>query len=363
MKKRLIVFLVLISLLFNICQAEDNAIDQELLQVNLPTPAAFDLGEEINLVGFRNLHKVECSIQYPLKPGITVWSAKESYYYITTQEGYTNTYRMTEKNVGFFLKPVDTQKKAKDVVRFFHEGLIISDRERYAMIANVLTGLGYEEHFRPQVFGLHVNRRHERWELVFLEYKKPQPFSSGDSLAIVLHKFALTNEGFIAFESTVIFSAPSARWPGQEPGREISKKQRQQRRKQFIRIIDSILGLQKIQVGSAFLYVEIANTPKQRTQGLMFRKNLPANAGMIFVYSQEQQLSFWMKNTFIPLSIAFLDRNGRIVSLADLKPLDLTAVDSRFPAKYALEVNQGWFKNNNIQIGNKVKGIEYIFVE
>ena len=118
-----------------------------------------------------------------------------------------------------------------------------------------------------------------------------------------------------------------------------------------------LLPTASIQVGEQSIVVEIADESHERQRGLMYRKNLPVNHGMIFVYPDERVLSFWMKNTHIPLSIAYADGAGKIVHIADLKPLDLSSVSSVYPAQYALEVNQGWFKNNSIEVGETIKGL------
>src|SRR5919202_3654913 len=99
--------------------------------------------------------------------------------------------------------------------------------------------------------------------------------------------------------------------------------------------------------------VEIADTPAEQETGLMGRSALAPNAGMLFVFGQDQPLSFWMKDTLIPLSIAFMDSQGRIVDIQDMQPLDQTPHDSAAPAKYALEVNQGFFAAQGIQVGDQ----------
>ncbi len=102
------------------------------------------------------------------------------------------------------------------------------------------------------------------------------------------------------------------------------------------------------------LNVEIAATPERRRLGLMFCDTLGENQGMLFVFSEEKQLSFWMKNTPIPLSIAFIDKNGTIVDIKDMQPLDTTVYHSKRKAMYALEVNQGWFRERGIHVGDTV---------
>ena len=99
---------------------------------------------------------------------------------------------------------------------------------------------------------------------------------------------------------------------------------------------------------------EIADTEFRRMKGLMFRESMQENRGMLFVFEHEQHLSFWMKNTYIPLSIAYIDRRGVIMEIHDMKPLDTSITyPSKNPAKYALEVNQGWFRKHAINAGKQ----------
>jgi hypothetical protein len=99
------------------------------------------------------------------------------------------------------------------------------------------------------------------------------------------------------------------------------------------------------------LQVELATTQEQRSQGLMFREDLPANGGMLFVFPYEREVSFWMKNTPLPLSIAFLDAEKHILNIADMQPFDQTSHRSAGRARYALEVHQGWFAERGIEAG------------
>jgi uncharacterized membrane protein (UPF0127 family) len=101
--------------------------------------------------------------------------------------------------------------------------------------------------------------------------------------------------------------------------------------------------------------VEIAATDTERERGLMGRTALAEDAGMLFVFDREQQLSFWMKDTLIPLSIAYINESGRIVDIQDMQPLDETPHPSTEPARYALEVNGGFFVARGIQVGHKVE--------
>lgn len=112
---------------------------------------------------------------------------------------------------------------------------------------------------------------------------------------------------------------------------------------------------------NAGLYViraEVVDTPETRARGLMYRESMPANHGMLFVFSFAEQQCFWMKNTLIPLSIAFLDDQGVIVNIADMKPQTENSHCSAQPVRYALEMNQGWFATRHIRPGFKISGLE-----
>ena len=101
--------------------------------------------------------------------------------------------------------------------------------------------------------------------------------------------------------------------------------------------------------------VEVADTPQARARGLMFRTHLPEDHGMLFLFESPQRLVFWMKNTLIPLSIAFLDARWRVVDIQDMDPPrpggEIPIYVSRAEAQYALEVNQGFFRRHGITVG------------
>jgi uncharacterized protein len=101
--------------------------------------------------------------------------------------------------------------------------------------------------------------------------------------------------------------------------------------------------------------VEIADDLPEQTRGLMERTALGEDRGMLFVYQDEEVRSFWMKNTLIPLSIAYIDSDGRIVDLQDMKPLDENPPHyvSAEPARYALEVNKGFFEEHGVKVGDR----------
>lgn len=114
-----------------------------------------------------------------------------------------------------------------------------------------------------------------------------------------------------------------------------------------------------IKVGSANLLVEVADDPDKRQKGLMFRTALEKNKGMLFVFEKEEPLSFWMKNTFIPLSIGYFNKKKELIEVMDMVPVRSSSEKpnsyaSSAPAMYALEVNRGWFSENKIRPGSKL---------
>ena len=111
-----------------------------------------------------------------------------------------------------------------------------------------------------------------------------------------------------------------------------------------------------IQVNDITLHVEVASTHEKRLQGLMHRKTLPENKGMLFIYSSERIIKLWMKNTYIPLSVAFLNKEKKIINIEKMKPNQTKVIyRSKDLALYAVEVNQGWFETNKISVGDNFK--------
>lgn len=102
------------------------------------------------------------------------------------------------------------------------------------------------------------------------------------------------------------------------------------------------------------LTVELASTEPQREQGLMYRQSLDDSWGMLFLFPQEGMGGFWMKNTYVPLTIAYLAADGTVVDFKDGKPLDETVLTPSAPYRYVLEVNQGWFTRHGFGAGTKV---------
>ena len=110
----------------------------------------------------------------------------------------------------------------------------------------------------------------------------------------------------------------------------------------------------EIIINGETFYVEIARTEAERARGLMYRKTLNERQGMLFVFELEQPLSFWMSNTYLPLSLAFLSNSGEILEIVDMQPLSRTTVQSRFPSKYALELLQGSFRQVGAKVGDYI---------
>ena len=111
--------------------------------------------------------------------------------------------------------------------------------------------------------------------------------------------------------------------------------------------------------GPVEVRAEVADDDAERQRGLMERDELADDAGMLFVFGREQQLSFWMRNTRVPLSIAYIAADGRIVDIEDMEPFDdRTQHPSAEPARYALEVNQGFFEERGIEVGDTVESAE-----
>ncbi len=102
------------------------------------------------------------------------------------------------------------------------------------------------------------------------------------------------------------------------------------------------------------LRVEIASTPSERQKGLMHREHIDPDCGMLFIFTEDRILSFWMKDTGIPLSIAFLDKNGKVTDIFDMEPFSLKAVRSSAPCRYAIEVQKGFFRRAGLTTGDTV---------
>ncbi len=115
-----------------------------------------------------------------------------------------------------------------------------------------------------------------------------------------------------------------------------------------------ILPRASMRVGEKTLEVELARSQDEQAMGLMFRKSLAEGKGMLFIFPQDKQLSFWMKNTSIPLSIAYISSSGKILDIFDMEPFSEAPVKTEHYARYALEVPQGYFEKHGVQVGDSV---------
>jgi uncharacterized membrane protein (UPF0127 family) len=114
-----------------------------------------------------------------------------------------------------------------------------------------------------------------------------------------------------------------------------------------------------LQAGMHNIRAEVARTPLQTQTGLMFRREMGTHEGMLFVFDGLSKRCFWMKNTLLPLSIAFIADDGSIVDLAEMQPQSEASHCSSQPVRYALEMNQGWFAKRGIKPGFKLKGAPF----
>ena len=115
----------------------------------------------------------------------------------------------------------------------------------------------------------------------------------------------------------------------------------------------------KLSAGMHQIDAQVAQTPAQRQIGLMFRRDMPQHEGMLFVFEQPTTQCFWMKNTLLPLTAAFVADDGTIVNLADMKPQTEDSHCSTKPVRFVLEMNQGWFAKKNLKAGAKLAGAPF----
>jgi len=118
-------------------------------------------------------------------------------------------------------------------------------------------------------------------------------------------------------------------------------------------LMDHTMKRAKVRFYCADIVVEVAETDFSRAKGLMFRESLDENTGMLFIFPDEKNLGFWMKNTMIPLSIAYANNMCEIINIEEMMPHDHRNTMSKGPARYAIEANSGWFDKNGIKIGDK----------
>ena len=113
-----------------------------------------------------------------------------------------------------------------------------------------------------------------------------------------------------------------------------------------------------LKIGAHSIKAEVVYTPEARTRGLMLREKIGKNNGMLFVFDQLGYHSMWMKNTLIPLSVAFIDAKGKIINIAEMTPHSEVTHSAEGPARFALEMNSGWFKARNIAPGAVIAGLD-----
>lgn len=126
----------------------------------------------------------------------------------------------------------------------------------------------------------------------------------------------------------------------------------------FTPVASAQLPLVSLGAGMHVVRAEVANTNETRMQGLMYRKSMGPNDGMLFAFPQDEPYCMWMKNTLIPLSVAFIDAKGQIVSIHEMQPQTENSHCAAAPARYALEMNAGWFRAKGIQRGMRITGID-----
>lgn len=120
----------------------------------------------------------------------------------------------------------------------------------------------------------------------------------------------------------------------------------------------SLLPVKQLTAGMHVIRAEVASNNETRSRGLMYRKELAPNAGMLFVFDQPAVQCFWMRNTLIPLSIAFMTDDGTITNIADMAPMTENSHCSSAPVRLALEMEQGWFAKRGISAGKKIGGLQ-----
>lgn len=114
----------------------------------------------------------------------------------------------------------------------------------------------------------------------------------------------------------------------------------------------SVISEEKISIESLFSKIEVVSNSQERKLGLMYRENLPYDNAMFFIWEYKKRQCMWMRNTYIPLNVAYLDGSGKILEIYDMVPLSDESVCSKKRVRYALEVNLNWFEDNNILVGD-----------
>ena len=119
-------------------------------------------------------------------------------------------------------------------------------------------------------------------------------------------------------------------------------------------ISSNAFSADEIKINNLLSNIEVASNPNDRRKGLMFRKSLPEDHGMFFVWEYRKRQCMWMRNTYIPLNVAYIDTKGKILEIYEMLPLSEDSICSKKRVKYALEVNLDWFKRNNVKVGDQI---------
>jgi uncharacterized membrane protein (UPF0127 family) len=123
-------------------------------------------------------------------------------------------------------------------------------------------------------------------------------------------------------------------------------------------LADVAMPVAELGAGMYRIEAEVAHTPQTRQLGLMNRKSMPAQRGMVFVFERDATHCMWMKNTFLPLSVAFVDAQGKVVNIEDMQPHSEVNHCAAEPVRFALEMNQGWFRERGIAPGDTLRGFD-----
>lgn len=128
----------------------------------------------------------------------------------------------------------------------------------------------------------------------------------------------------------------------------------------FGAVFSALAEMPRIELSAGIhrIHAEVAYTDAMRQQGLMHRRAMAPQDGMLFVFEQSERFCMWMKNTYLPLSVAFLDEAGTILNVEDMAPQTESSHCAAKPARYALEMNLGWFSQRGLRAGSKISGIE-----
>ena len=119
-------------------------------------------------------------------------------------------------------------------------------------------------------------------------------------------------------------------------------------------ISSNTFSADEIKINDLLTNIEVASNPNDRRKGLMFRKSLSEDHGMFFVWEYRKRQCMWMRNTYIPLNVAYIDTKGKILEIYEMLPLSEDSICSKKRVKYALEVNLDWFKRNNVKVGDQI---------